>query len=124
MDGIVKEPGCSDTTDAAGGEANGTSVLGRGDGSTFVSSALEPSSLPLGVVSGPVSDLLESMLVLPVSLVIPGLRIAGLSGREGASDEALESGLSVPLLTAFASRSCKREFGLLREAALDRPKQS
>ena len=60
------------------------------------------------------------MLVLLVSVTAAGLRSAGLSGREGASDEAL--GLSPRLFTAFASRSCNLELGLLRDCGRDAPK--
>ena len=122
IEGMANEAGWSDTTEVAGGEASGESVDGRGEASVLVSSALGPSFLLSRAASMAGSDTLESMLVLPVSAATPGLRTAGLSGREGRSDEALDSGLStVPLVTAFASRSCNREFGLLRDAFRGRP---
>jgi hypothetical protein len=63
------------------------------------------------------------MLALPVSATaaMAGLRSAGLSGLDPRSDDALESDLSVPLFTAFASLSCNRELGRLREEFRETP---
>lgn len=113
MDGIAIAGGCSDTTDVAGGEVGVESVDGRAAGSTFCSSTVVSSSFAPGSAADVASDNFESILDLPVSVTAAGLRNAGLSGREGASDEAL--GLSARLLTALASRSCSLEFGRLRD---------
>ena len=117
MAGTAIEEGCSNTTDDAGGDTGVLSTDGRGDGSAFASSAFGSSGLLSSGISGAVSDVLESMLVLATSLA--GLFRAGLSGRDPSSEDGLDSAPSFPLLTAFASRSCNRELGLLREELRD-----
>lgn len=104
IDGTVMGLGCSAT---AGGDTGVESIDGRVLGSDFVSCALISPSLGAGIDS----DALESMLVLLVSAVAAVFRTAGLSGREGASEEVF--GLSARCFTALASRSCSLEFGLL-----------
>jgi len=67
------------------------------------------------------SEVFESVLALAVSTeALIALFKAGVSGLEGRSDDArgLEAARSLPLFTALASRSCKRELGLLREELL------
>lgn len=86
----------------------------RGTSSSFDASAFAPV-----VVSVIGSDNFESMLDLPTSEKIPGLLNAGLSGREGSSEEVRLSDLGLSLFTAFANRSCNREFGRLCEEARD-----
>ena len=120
--------GCSETRGVAGGdvtagEATGaTASLETFSGSSCcVSSSLVGSASTAAGVASAASDAFESMLVLPVSAaaVTPGLRSAGLSGRDPRSDDVLE--FSVPFVTAFANRSCNLEFGLLRDELRDRP---
>ena len=114
MVGIPTDVGCSDTTDEAGGDTSGVSIVdGRDDCSTFASSTFGGSGLLAIGISGGWSGAFESMLALPTSFA--ALFSAGLSGRDPSSDDGLDSAPSLPLLTAFARRSCNREFGLLRE---------
>lgn len=56
-----------------------------------------------------------SVLFFSVALDAVGAGWAGLSGREPRSDDGRESVFSAPLFTAFASRSCSLELGLLRD---------
>lgn len=114
--------GCSAIRGEASGDTTGGDVARAGgsregcvDSSTLVSSVVVASSSLAGAASAAGSEAFESMLVLPVSAPAVTARRAGLSGREPRSDEALDSDLSVPLLTALARRSCKRELGRLRE---------
>ena len=121
--GTGVEAGCSAITGAAGGvvvstgdfAGGATFPAGCGGLSTFVSCALVPSSCFPDVTSVAGSDALESRLVLDVSAATAELRSAGLSGRDPRSDEARDSDRSLPLFTAFARRSCNREFGRLRD---------
>lgn len=119
--------GCSDTKvgESKGGDATVavavllTSVDGRGeavfDAVSFV--AETSSSLVNVAVFASSSVVFTSIYVLFVSValdVVAGGR-AGLSGREPRSDDGRESVFSLPLFTAFASRSCSLELGLLRD---------
>jgi len=115
--------GCSAIKGEASGDSTGGDVVAGAGGSvegcvgssTFVSSVVVASSSLVCVASAAGSEAFESMLVLPVSATAVTARRAGLSGLEPKSDEALDSGLSVPLLTALARRSCNRELGRLRD---------
>lgn len=105
--------------DAVGGDFIGavTSIDARGGAATSFSSAFPASSsCAAGDASSPCSGVLKSKLALKLSApaVVFVACSAGLSGRDPMSEDALES-----LLTAFASRSCSREFGRLREELRD-----
>jgi hypothetical protein len=115
INGIAIDVGCSDTTDAGGADDAVDSVEGRAAASAVVFSALASSSFAVGAAS----ETFESMLVLLVSVIAAGLGNAGLSGREGASEDG--RGLFSRCVTALASRSCSREFGRLREEFRDAP---
>lgn len=109
MDGISIGVGCSDIAgdvEGRGGDARGIDPDGRDSTvsvSAFDSSNFPPSSLITAVFSRIDSDLFESMLALATSEEVMVARTAGLSGREGISEDAL--GLSPPLFTARARRS-------------------
>lgn len=129
--------GCSETSGVVGGDMTGASVEGRGEGagcSCLAESPLSRAGLAVGGGAGlsggggaglaggggaGLSGGGSAGLAGGGSAGLSGGGRAGLSGREPKSDEALESDLSAPLFTAFASRSCSLEFGRLREALRD-----
>jgi hypothetical protein len=126
MVGIGVAVGCSETSrgDRIGGVCfgAGASIEGRGETSGgLVSAFAAPSSFSGCGSSITGSDGFTSTLDIASSTALGAFVAcsAGLSGREPKSDEALESGLSAPLFTAFARRSCSREFGLLRDELRD-----
>jgi hypothetical protein len=124
--------GCSDTRvgESTGGvrTAAGASAGGRGAASGWLSSGLgtacsaSSSSAFSGGAASPGSPaVFASMLkggAPSAALAAPVAGSAGLSGREPPSDEALAS-FSAPLFTALARRSCRREFGRLRDELRD-----
>ena len=122
MVGIRVAGGCSDKRGVAGEVIGAASSTDSRVGSSFFASstsACSPLVTVVDVSAG--SETFESMLIFPVSaaVVMPGLRSAGLSGRDPRSEDVLE--FSVPLVTAFAKRSCSLEFGLLRDELRDNP---
>lgn len=127
MVGMGVEGGCSETRvgESIGGDVTfteaglGASVDGRGEvvldcvsfvarvSSSLLDVVAAVSSSP-GLTSG-------SVVFFSAALDVLGAGCAGLSGREPKSDDGLESVFSAPLFTAFASRSCSLELGLLRD---------
>lgn len=115
MVGMGVAVGCSDTSvgDSTVGDCMGAgmSVDGRGEALGWLSCAfLTSPSCPRSCSScagGAASAACSGGFVACN---------AGLSGREPMSDDARES---VPLITAFARRSCSLELGLLREELRD-----